>query len=430
MTRRGILHPVALASAYLALMPIAWPVLPLNIHVSDLLLPVLAISVVWHWRRHGALSSLDYWVAVYLLALLVPLAASDDVAASAVEFLKRASLVVLYAVFAVVFARDERKRTLKTLVATAIVICAAGVIAAMAYYVTGADLGAAGNPAPMPYLGTVLRLRMFTESPAMLANYLTFVLPFLCALVLTGTIGRGMCAAALGLMCLVMGLTFSHGLAGFAVAALAIAWPLLKPYRFTRAIALASVLVLVLVINAALVVTVRRVDTQHRFDTAVPAVTYAYAFQGDLGAEQVDVRVSYNLMSYYLLKKAAFTAFLERPWTGVGLGRFEQVTGRAVGQGDLHEPYRVADPHSTLFGALAETGILATAATFGLLAAGLLAVRRLGAADAPRWWVSASAIALLGLIVNSINTDIMNFRFLWVGLAALRAAHSGPPAAG
>ena len=43
---------------------------------------------------------------------------------------------------------------------------------------------------------------------------------------------------------------------------------------------------------------------------------------------------------------------------GVGLGRFQTVTEAAVRDGTLHEPYRDSDPHSTVFGALAETGVV------------------------------------------------------------------------
>jgi len=39
-----------------------------------------------------------------------------------------------------------------------------------------------------------------------------------------------------------------------------------------------------------------------------------------------------------------------------------------------------------------------------------------------RWFVVASRAAVLGLVVNSVNVDIMNFRFLWVAFAGLRDA--------
>ncbi len=37
-----------------------------------------------------------------------------------------------------------------------------------------------------------------------------------------------------------------------------------------------------------------------------------------------------------------------------------------------------------------------------------------------RWVVCAVMAGLIGLLVNSLNVDIMNFRFLWVGLGLLR----------
>ena len=82
--------------------------------------------------------------------------------------------------------------------------------------------------------------------------------------------------------------------------------------------------------------------------------------------------------------------------------------------------YRNSDPHSTLFGALAETGIIGTAATAALLVAAVWGGRREDQGP-QRWVVLAGYAALCGLAVNSLNVDIMNFRFLWVAFAVLRS---------
>lgn len=132
-------------------------------------------------------------------------------------------------------------------------------------------------------------------------------------------------------------------------------------------------------------------------------------------------------MSYYLLKKVAAEAFWRAPLTGIGLGRFREETERAYRVGKVHELYRDIDPHSTLLGRLAETGLpgglTLVALWVGFLGLGLRFVR---AANGPAVWPARAALAgTVGLLVNSINVDIMNFRFLWIGFAVLRGLAPG-----
>lgn len=42
------------------------------------------------------------------------------------------------------------------------------------------------------------------------------------------------------------------------------------------------------------------------------------------------------------------------------------------------------------------------------------------------WIVPAIHAAFIGLAINSVNADIMHFRFLWIGLAMVRSAVAGP----
>jgi O-antigen ligase len=105
--------------------------------------------------------------------------------------------------------------------------------------------------------------------------------------------------------------------------------------------------------------------------------------------------------------------------TGIGPDRFSVITDIAFQQGRLTEPYRAVDPHSTLMGRLAETGLVGGITLVVLWIVIAQYCRSLLARD--RSWIAVSTTAaLLGLLVASVNADVMNFRFGWVVLGLLR----------
>lgn len=410
-----------LAAAYIVLIPLARPYLPANLHIADLLFPLLAIATLRRHRGPWQLRPLDYAVIAYLLALLPSFLVTDDVRASGFELVKRLYLAAVYAVFAIYFRSEGYRVAFKAIVYGAVTVCAFGLAAAAVYFLAHASAPGFGEPMLMPYIGTVYRLWLLTETPAMLANYLTFALPFLLTAWCAGLLGRRAWIGSLGSAATVATLTFSHSLAGFATAGLVAVWPLTRGRhaRALRAAGTVATIVLILLLNAMLVATIRRVDWRTGFDDSAPRPSTPYEFQRDEGARRVSLQVSYNPWNYYLLKETAWRGFLERPWTGVGLGRFRILTARASDEGRMPESYRNADPHSTLLGALAETGVAGALAIVGVF---VLAVspRRQSDGSPASWFVVASQAAVIGLAVNSLNADVMNFRFLWVGLAVLR----------
>jgi hypothetical protein len=425
----SLASPNAVVVAYVALMPLAWPPLPWNVHPADLLVPILAFVL---FRRPGVwrMRPLDYGVIAYVLAFIPSFLATDDVSSSGVELLKSVYLVVTYAVFAAYFAARGSGSVFKTLASAPLVFCGVGLAAVAVYHVAQAAIPQIGVPETLPYLGTVVRLRVGTETPAMLGNYLVFALPFVCAAGPAGLMTRRAWIVALWVIAVAMFLTFSHAVTGFITAGLIMAWPLIggRRQQAYRTAALIVGIVCVIVVNLALVLNIRRVAWVSDFDDSVPPAPHAYGLQSSEGALRFNLQVSYNPMSYYLLKTAALSAFAEQPWTGVGAGRFAVVTARAADEGLLPESSRGSDPHSTLFGALAEKGV--TGGLVVVLLVGLALRSGARASDGPEtWFVAACGAAVIGLAVNSLNVDVMNFRFLWVGLAALRGTARPPDAA-
>jgi O-antigen ligase len=131
--------------------------------------------------------------------------------------------------------------------------------------------------------------------------------------------------------------------------------------------------------------------------------------------------MSYNPMSYYLVKKVAWQAFLDHPWTGIGLSTFVIEAERAYQNGRLHQAYRRVQAHSMPFGRLAETGVVGAitlAAFLVVLWKSMLRTARLPGVDGRVGWALFAGVA--GLLINSVNVDVMHFRFLWfaVGLTA------------
>ena len=413
-----------LAVVYLALLPIAWPVLPGDARVTDLLIPILALLVLGRaeWRL-PTLTWLDWTVVAYLATSLPSLAATDDYKASALELLKQAYLALVYAVFAIYFRQEGVATSLRLIARAAAVLSVAGLAAVALYYTTGTYSVALGIPWPLPYIGRVLRLWVGTESSEMFGNYLTFALPLACGLALAAPRLTPASISSLAVTTAAMALTFSHAVGGFAAAGLLGAWSWMTRHIWApvRSLAVITVIVLIVVMNLMLVITVRKLGWAWDVDGSVPPPDYYYVMQGDNGADRWTLAVSYNPMSYYLIKRIAVRTFLDHPWTGIGVGRFHVATERAYQEGRIHRPYRAIDPHSTLLGALAERGIAGGLAVIALLATALM-TRRAPTSRVEAWVVPALHAAVVGLIVNSVNADIMNFRFLWVGLAALRAA--------
>jgi len=424
-----------LVAGYLILIPIGSGWLPANMEWADVVLVGVCVALVVSPRRPGlTLRPLDVLVLVYLAGSLLSFRRSPDLLHSGVEFAKQGALAVVYLVFSVLARRRERVANIACWFAwPAVALATVSLVALGIYLMAGREVGPFLSVAPIPGAGHVARIKGMLLSPGFFCNYLTMALPLLLLLPrgpahahATGWWRAGpwvVVLAALG--------TMTASLAGFLAAGLAAVWrqwASSRRLRLARAgLAMMAGIVLVAV-NLMVAVTVRDVSWSADRNPRLPAPRHVYASQEEgAGAERLTVQVSYNPISYFLLKQAAARAFQREPLTGVGLGAFHEETERAYRDGRLHEPYRRADPHAELLGRLAETGLVG-AATLLLLWAG---VARCGCVllrgDSASAWASRAILAgLFGVLVNSLNADVMNFRFVWVGVGLLRGQLERP----
>jgi hypothetical protein len=408
-----------LTCVFVALLPLGWPVLPWNMQPGDLIFPVVVLALLVS-RPSIPRHALDAFVAFYLVGSALSIPGSIAPRESALALVKELYLAAVYLVLKAAVPHVGARRLCRWLCGGAGVLAACSLVGAAVFYASGRVWPVVGSPMPLPYVGEVFRTNGTLQAPEFFGNVLTFVIPLAAMLVLDAE-SQPAWLVVLGMLTIAEVLTFSKSLGGTAVALTVFFWP---RWRSTplRAAAAALAVALVIAFNAAAIVTVRRVDVQFSKDNRVPPPDSLYGRQDDpAGADRIDLGVSYNPMSYYLVKKVAWQAFLDHPWTGIGLSTFAIEAERAYQSGRLHQAYRRVQAHSLPFGRLAETGLVGAitlAAFLVVLWRSMLRTARLPGVDGRVGWALFAGVA--GLLVNSVNVDVMHFRFLWfaVGLTA------------
>ncbi|MBX7186717.1 MAG: hypothetical protein K1Y01_16370 [Vicinamibacteria bacterium] len=405
-----------LAVLYAVLLPIGRSGLPLNAQWGDLLLVPLAIAVAMATKggTRRWLSGEDWPLALYLLATLTAAAVSVEPAAGFKHLAKQLSVALAFLVFRRAAPDAELTRRVQIAFAAAM---AAVVVAAMAVvllrFPAALSPSSFGEAQVLPLFGRVRRLRGLFEAPEMLGNalLLAFVLTLGLREAADGKPKRGWTALAI-LLAAGEFFTYSHSVAGFGAAAAMFLQPRL-PSRGARILTALGALAVVFVVNAASVIDPR------------PPARGTHYEAGDVAFEAFGLRVEGRLMSYAALKKVAWSGFLEHPLLGVGPGRFPEETQRAYREGHLPARYRSVPPHCDLLGRLAESGALGAASLVGLWAAWIRSLRAGLWAGTPLQRAAAAAVS--GLLVNSVNADVMNFRFLWLAVAWMSAVPGHPP---
>lgn len=401
---------------FLSTLALDWPGLPLNARLADgafiAVALAVALAVARNPFRRPRLHRLDVLIACYLLGSIVSVLASPEPRAGATELIRHAYLAVIYVVIAAAVRLGYSATIALGLALSGALLAVAGLALMVITLASGIHFPAAGAIMTLPYVGDVLRLRAFTASEAMLACVLAMAVPF--AIVRAGERAArwGITAA---LMIAAALLTFSHSIAGVLVAAVVAARPWLQHRAWLWRTSLAAAVIGVLVFNFAATISIRSIGSGALRDQG----EYHYGV-GTGHTTVAGTDVEYAVISYFRLKEIAWDAFTSHPLTGVGLDRFHSLTETAYANGRLTAHYQHIDPHSTFFGRLAETGLAGTLPLIALWIGIFATLRSLPGWRGDRGLALALFAGLCGLLVNTLNADVMNFRFLWVAAGLLR----------
>jgi hypothetical protein len=397
-----------------------WPHLPFNARFTDVAFVAAAAAVALghsRWSR-PRLSALDLAIVGYIAGSLPAVIFSPDQRASGIELVRQLYLVAIYLVIAMAVRQGFARTVAEGLGLSGAVLAAIGLIAVAAYYLSGAHTAAMTPVMTLPYVGATLRLRALTASEAMLACLLAMSVPFV-LLHPRVVASRRRAAAAGGVLGLAALLTYSHSVAGVAVSTVIATWRWLRSRPPLGRAAITATAVIVLALNFAASFSIREIGSSPFRDDTV----FHYAV--DRGSTEIaGVTIEYQTMSYLRLKQVAMDAFRSHPITGIGLDRFHDATQIAAAQGRLTEPYRNIDPHSSFFGRFAEAGMIGGVTLIALWITIAITLDRLLARDRDHWIAAAATAGIVGTLVNSMNADIMNFRFLWAALGLVRGLMS------
>ncbi len=419
-----------LVAGFIFLVPISWSPFPWNVQWSELVFLLLLLSVSSCSLPSLDLDTLDWAILVFIGTSAVSLINSGDLVVSGIELSKLFYLTVLYrTIYAVSRHPEACDRIVGWLAGSAVVAGSIGLTLLAVRMLLGSPLVGVSESI-LPTIGSVLRLKGTFHSAVFLGNYMSFMAPLVLILGMRGQGSRWRWLS--GAVVLLAALfSVSHALIGLMAAILAVYWRSLgfAGQGKLRMAGLAAVLVGFVAVNVVLTVSPRDLSISKAVDPTFeePSSVYEFSDAGG-GAERLTVTMSYNWMSYFLLKRAAWDAFRQHPIAGLGLGQFPEAAESAFQAGRLQEHYRgIADPHSTWFGALAESGILGGV---GLCVLWFVSLRQSAALLRRATDGGLVELALLagfiGLLVNSVNVDAMNSRFLWIGFGLLRGRSHRP----
>jgi hypothetical protein len=136
-------------------------------------------------------------------------------------------------------------------------------------------------------------------------------------------------------------------------------------------------------------------------------------------SEELDkarTEIGYIDTTYYRLKKVAIEMVMDHPLIGVGLGGFNDEIRKYKKDGKLPDIFPAMDPHCMILGKTAQTGLVGLIALIILWWKVIRKALNMSFEARDNYYQTISwAIfsSLVGFVIQSIDMDIMNFRFLW-----------------
>nr|MBI3612108.1 hypothetical protein [Nitrospirota bacterium] len=418
---------------YLVLVPVMWAPFPHNVQWADAVFLVLFVCFLGSgYLGQTRLLLLDYLVLAYLAASAVSLLNIHNSGRQGIEFLKLAYVGSIYLVIGTLCGeRPMLESAARWTAWVAVAVAGSGVLYLLGDLLWSLPDKPFGVRMHTPYVGDVLRLQGTFPGPELLGNFLTTGLPFVLALAGMSR-DRSRLWFGAGVLALLAAelFTFSHSWVGLAAAGLICSWPLFKgrAWRIARAGLAAGVVGLfaAMLFVSTFYVSEITIDLKQGAPPTAPVPVHARVSQDQW--RTIDISATYTWLSYHLLKALAWDTFRAHPLTGVGRGNFDSVSTQAAAEGRLVDNFEGIHPHMTILGQFAESGLVGGIALLALWTGTFMTARQLimhgKESDAHVWIARASLAALAGLFLNGLYTDVMNFRFLWVGLAILRGLSS------
>ncbi len=261
--------------------------------------------------------------------------------------------------------------------------------------------------AEYPYLGTIYRLNGPTFTPSMLVTILSVCLIFSLNGFSVLPYKKSVRILLISIIVLACCLTFSKTL-------LLIFWGVLvilynRYFKLNRIVLIGTILpVITLLFFATHFVMVKPNTDQYKNYIKTNFISSDVAFK--IGEKEA------LKTCYYLNKKIAIDLVSTHPLLGIGTGNFNDEVEKRKSQNRYPSNFLSYDPHSTYFGALAETGVLGFVTLLLVMGFFMVAYSDIKKISTDSFYQSVF-ILLVIFYCEAISTDIMNFRHLWVLLA-------------
>ena len=373
-------------------------------------------------------TSLAVPLVFYLVVSLLSLLNSSNLKVSFVEFIGILYLITLfYLIVNAVRDRNTFEMVINSWLITSALIAFLGILGVFLAYVFGINTFLVKEYASFPYLGNIYRAySTFGVNAKFVSSYLTISFPICLALLLNSKAGkkRLFYYVTLILFICVLFFTFSRGWLGLAVAIYLVLSRFQRSEKYYRYLkVLTAIFIILFGLFICLISRWQFVDLQIEKITVENTANIKPGIAFTDNSEELDkarTEIGYIDTTYYRLKKVAIEMVMDHPLIGVGLGGFNDEIRKYKKDGKLPDIFPAMDPHCMILGKTAQTGLVGLIALIILWWKVIRKALNMSFEARDNYYQTISwAIfsSLVGFVIQSIDMDIMNFRFLWFSFA-------------
>jgi len=332
-------------------------------------------------------------------------------------------IALFYLVVNVVRDRKMFEMVINSWLITSALVAFLGILGVFLAYVFGIKTFLVKEYTAFPYLGHIYRVySTFGINSKFISSYLTISLPICLVLLFNSKAGkeRFFYYVILILFMGVLPFTFSRGWFGLAVASYLVLAKYKKPEWYYRYLKVLVVLFIVLFgLFICLISRWQFVDFQAKKivveNNTEIAPNIALSVNSEV-LDKVSVEIGYMDTIYYRLKMVAIEMILDHPLIGVGLNGFNNEIRKYKKDGKLSDIFPAKDPHCMILGKTAQTGLIGLMALIILWGKAIRKALNMSFTAKDNYYQIISWAlfsSMVGFIIQSIDMEIMNFRFLW-----------------